>query len=525
MENRTRNYLIASITGFVCLGIALTSVYLGNVKNVLKPSAADCNHEHVEHYVGHSDMSTGIGYVEHWSCCDCHTAWADENRTFVLGNTQLDRSLLDIQVGMNVEWSARMATPYYDISRGGVIYCDSSFAISNIGDDPYYYTEFVFDNIDKKSAKIYILNESTADILNVDINPWNADVPIGKVVCEKNVWKEVNLNYLQWSSKPNFVIKEPNKTLTSGTIKIALQLFDISEEVISSYPINSTYSGWAEYTNFEHHEKYCKVNIVDLSSIETDGGCIVYNGINQFETRKYSKIYFAIYNPTEHIINNIEAKFVTNDWSTLHIEIINLIPGWNEVYINSDAFELSGIKMLAIYIGNYLDWKANGWKFSQFIGVFSTEETRLSDLAINSDFTGWDAFTEKVTDAEFGEVTVCDFTGVSEFASASPERRFSIVWNGCPVHEQGEYEKYFFAMYNPTENTFEDIQFNVADAGWGTLMSRYHITLKPGWNTISLDHSFFENSSLSMYSINISAEIAVLWDSANWQISNFFGVN
>lgn len=75
----------ALVLCFGCL-FAASSFFKSN----LALFAGECTHTHVEHYSSNAD------HIEHWACCECHTAWRDENLIEVIGNTIYDRTNIDI---------------------------------------------------------------------------------------------------------------------------------------------------------------------------------------------------------------------------------------------------------------------------------------------------------------------------------------------------------------------------------------------------------------------------------------------
>ena len=82
--------LLYIVSAFVlCLGIMFTNAVSLNKIN-LQARAGECPHTHVEHYPGNAN------YIEHWACCECHTAWKDENLTEVIGNTISNRTNIDV---------------------------------------------------------------------------------------------------------------------------------------------------------------------------------------------------------------------------------------------------------------------------------------------------------------------------------------------------------------------------------------------------------------------------------------------
>ena len=78
--------LISIASGALLLGLALAA---GNAK-MIRSSATECTHEHVEHYDANDE------HIEHWACCECHHAWADSAKTIEISeDTTLDRAKID----------------------------------------------------------------------------------------------------------------------------------------------------------------------------------------------------------------------------------------------------------------------------------------------------------------------------------------------------------------------------------------------------------------------------------------------
>ena len=75
---KSKIFLTLTLSGVAAIGAAVATSY---AKKSSVITAETCTHSYVEHYESFSDTVSGAGYVEHWACCECHTAWADENKT------------------------------------------------------------------------------------------------------------------------------------------------------------------------------------------------------------------------------------------------------------------------------------------------------------------------------------------------------------------------------------------------------------------------------------------------------------
>lgn len=90
-----KKFIICSLTG-ACAFLVSICVISNQKSQIENFNAKNCEHKHVEKYSGVAPTLTSNGIMKHYACCDCHTAWLDENKTIVIGNTVSDRSKIDI---------------------------------------------------------------------------------------------------------------------------------------------------------------------------------------------------------------------------------------------------------------------------------------------------------------------------------------------------------------------------------------------------------------------------------------------
>lgn len=76
------------------VGVVVTNS--GNGQLNLEAESATCEHANVEEYEEVAATSSSHGHVHHYACCECHTAWSDSEHTVIIGNTQTDRSNIDL---------------------------------------------------------------------------------------------------------------------------------------------------------------------------------------------------------------------------------------------------------------------------------------------------------------------------------------------------------------------------------------------------------------------------------------------
>ena len=145
MTRKTKLFTTLAFSGI----LAFTGAVVGTkANNIFGSHAETCSHEHVEHYLGYNDDETGKGYVEHWACCECHTAWADAQRTTVIGNTSTERDDIDLDYGFKVNWGARNMAPTFG-GTGVTVFTDNNFGIDAVS------------KVEDKEGKLFVIDYKT----------------------------------------------------------------------------------------------------------------------------------------------------------------------------------------------------------------------------------------------------------------------------------------------------------------------------------------------------------------------------
>ena len=139
--NKNKLFSFAILAGAVVTSLGVISTLN---TNGFASAKAECGHHEVNHYVGRSNRTYAGSegeYVDHWICCGCHTVWADEARTIVLGNSQTDRTKIDLRntQSYKFQWDYN-GTPYYS-EELGVYYKNTLLGSGGFDGNGAFYVE------------------------------------------------------------------------------------------------------------------------------------------------------------------------------------------------------------------------------------------------------------------------------------------------------------------------------------------------------------------------------------------------
>jgi hypothetical protein len=184
-----------------------TVLALGNVNQITGfVSAEECGHTGtVEHYVGNENQNFAGGpgyYVDHYSCCDCHTVWADEARTTVLGNSVEDRTKIELSNidSYKFQWDFG-GVPYYS-NELGYYYEASLLGQGGFDGNGAFYIETISAPIDAstyKSVKFTFFNDTKYD-LNIHVMNIDANASFSDHYVTKGTSVEVTLSVDQYNT-------------------------------------------------------------------------------------------------------------------------------------------------------------------------------------------------------------------------------------------------------------------------------------------------------------------------------------
>ena len=159
----------AVLTAGIATMLSMFSIGNGLTRNTVI-SAEECTHSNVEHYVGNENQTYqgGYGYyVDHYSCCDCHTVWADEARTTVLGTSTGDRKNIDLVniTSYKFQWDFG-GVPYYS-NELGVYHKASLLGLNGFNGTGEFYVETVSNVVNDpfvSSVEFTMFNDTKFDL-------------------------------------------------------------------------------------------------------------------------------------------------------------------------------------------------------------------------------------------------------------------------------------------------------------------------------------------------------------------------
>ena len=503
--------LVGGMTAFAALNSDLNSFGFFNVK------AADCSHTHVEHYAGYTQNGTGVGYVEHWACCVCHTAWADEGLTTVIGNTENNRDNINVEVGYSVGWGAyRMAPKYVD---GAVTYTDSSFELAaTAGDDPYYYIETETNKTISSSefAKLTILNHSAINTLNVTVLDGTEWAPLMSetFVANKDENCEIVFNASQWGAKPRFILKDASGAGGTGTLEFKLEFTRQTfvgpndDIVYGSCAVNSALNGWASFTKKGNDAEYGEYTVLEIADATSSGEFdVIVNGTGGLTEGQYATVKFAIYNPTSLNIG-LKAFMSTSGWGSIsNQDLGTLTPGWNVVYMNAKNLENASTHFISLRFNFTSGGNSNDWRISKFIAT-PAEYTKVN-LSIGKTTATGD------TDSKYGAIYTLERGAY--YVENNITNSFGDVGTGALRSLLGPNKTSIeFKMYNPLD---VDVTFHV-DGGnpWGGA-SRTTLASKQ-WTVVRLseiDFALNDTGTVYFYANNT--------DASGWLVTDAWATN
>ncbi len=516
MTKKTKIQILAVLAASTVGGAVLS---LAKPIGLLSPvSAEDCTHSVVQHHDGTSN-GAGIGHVEHWACCHCHTAWADEMLTTVIGNTQSDRSKIDILHGLKRQW-ASFITPTYDAVTGGVTYTDPRFEIAEKteGSDPYYFYEFasIMDPIEDEGydVKLSFYNETDSASLKVDIAyPTWARFDYARV--EKDSWTSVAMSAEQWNSKPVFIIYEEAGAACSGTFKVNVELQPVSEKK------NIQYIPYHPGNRIALPETFGEYGAVYALSNQNEfvGDNLTFAQINEGVLRSstpegYSDMVFAIYNPNEttsHLHLGGGDPWRDNPNKALAPK------SWTVVTFDIDDYALNDTVTVWAYLTNAA---TPGWKITGLYAT-NTPTVRYSfGQRSNAEelYNGFDAVYGLSRDQYFID------TNDNSIIASCPKGTLS---GNLP---EG-YSEFRFSVYNPNETA------SIFRLGGGASWTFGHYTsLAPkAWTSVVIDardiaindiettYYFFDNAATPGWKITPTTVAKSLAD-ATVELDYHFGV-
>lgn len=338
------NKLVTSILCVSLLGGSLLAVGLS--RNSYKVTAEECTHSNVVHYDGVSPTS-GTGYVEHWACCECHSAWADEARTTKIGNTETDRSKIDIfgiyltvnhePVGQDMQWTLPME-PVYDKGIDSTAYVFSGIdSVKEFWVETQGASELPAQHI----VKMSFFNDTDHDLkLRLRSRQWNkAD---SQISFPRRAWAQVSIGQDYWNFDDlkgvAFDMVDRNGAEFKGGIRVTAPV--IEEAIPEPYVCFDTEGHTMSYGNANWYAATkttdpVKGNVFEIDYngadiITTNGGSlrvdpILYSGV-EFYVYNGTAGDFTMYSTADWGVNTQYGSLAHGEWTRCFIPTVE----WNK---------------------------------------------------------------------------------------------------------------------------------------------------------------------------------------------------
>ena len=201
MNKKTALFISSSAISISVIACAM--VVAGRHSAVKQVNAGECQHEIVGHYEA-SDTS-----IEHWACCECHHAWADEDLTIEISeNTTTDRSRIDFgskQYAMAIQYTN---SEWEWVKPGTVVY-DAKYNFAHSVTDSNMSQAFIstisehMDPLDEgKYYYFEITNNTDQDLNAIPVNRgWGSPQP--STIIAVGETKIVSASWTLWNGDEN----------------------------------------------------------------------------------------------------------------------------------------------------------------------------------------------------------------------------------------------------------------------------------------------------------------------------------
>lgn len=334
--NRKKFFLSLSV--FSAFGIA---ALLGTtqIKPFIQTSAEECGHSVIEHY----DATATT--IEHWACCSCHQAWADEQLAVLVRNHEFDhtRSAATYQVanyyaGGNYGWSDNSLAVYDEEYGFGYTH-----TLTEAANEIYYEPKNISLDFEAFSSYKVKITNNTTSFVNIQLRngDWSG-------------FDGTNIN-IEAGSTGTIVIKEGIKFgggkpfvlrfgdnyggTISGSLTVSLPKGHAAKSDLTSglEVANLDNSLISSYVDAEYGVVY-SFNTSDISSYDPNGGYpnIYLRGLAELDITKYEGVELYIYHESN---KDVHFTCWSEDWND-HVCGLGDIPShtWTKAVVTADAW-------------------------------------------------------------------------------------------------------------------------------------------------------------------------------------------
>lgn len=316
----TRKTHLSLLFGLTTASIAIGALTFATTNSNLKiAKGTECEHKNVMEYDALSPSLSGAGHVHHYACCDCHTAWQDEAKTIVLGNTLTNRDSIDIYQKTNSSAIDSMSISEDDLikyvvsSSPYVVGLDQTNWNSNPngkGSGTYsYYSVDTKKALRVSAETLGSSNYSSLDTSNNGYSEFRFAKNLEGKLCVSFDYKYYDLDTSKHNDEPRIQAVWIDHNLNSIPTEIDL----VSDNHWHSYSFTINQGFKSEYLAFKIHHYKGEMYLSNLSvtSPELDAPELVQEGLtvkfNSVANADYYLIHDNINYPNEIRIDDSES--------------------------------------------------------------------------------------------------------------------------------------------------------------------------------------------------------------------------
>lgn len=469
MKNKNKKILFISLIGVSSMAVIMAIANSGTVKSVFKPDASTCDHSHVEHYA--APITNGSGYVEHWACCECHTAWADEGRTNVIGNTVSDRDKLTVssECTYQTEYNPNMTIPVYDEEHGFL----TKNYLSNL--DKSGTNEIATINsafkLEDKGYSYFVgrVKNTTSQTLSCTLFDRTWKKSLGDFSLAPSESHDFLVNATDWGNTQQngnygFAIYIRNtEALENGSY------VELSKPIFVGNYLKEIQSG--DWTTFSVSPDFDNENILYTRGDVVNANLHFMNR-TLIDESLYTGVAMQVYNDSD--VTTTEGTAWNEDWAPGHsAKVSSLVSkAWNDIFIPANVWN-GDDSMVSIYDWNEINggMKIRNLTFNKKGQSYVCFGENDNEKLTYDDGVGWPE-SIKTEDPEMGKVFLTPY---------QPVGNKCIVTNNAKTVDSKSYSAVEFYAYNGCD---KDFTMN-STSDWN-VYTQYGTIVKGQWTKCSM---------------------------------------
>lgn len=334
---KNKKMLIGIFSGIVAISAL---VFANSGEGYTWPvNAAGCDHTGViEHYEANATT------VEHWACCECHTAWADEARTIILRDGGVDKT----RSNSTYQVATYNDVPLYGWEDNSIALFDNEYGFAYKHELTQPAKEVFLEpkniTLDFSVYSTYILEVTNSTASYVHYYLLDADwvAPRAEGFIEVNQSGQIVIpNTVVGSGSKAYVIKmvDNDGGVLNGSVTVTMPKgLHLKSNLTSGLEVANLSQTLITTTNDDTYGLVYSFDTSDIAGYTSGEGYpnIYFKGLAELDVNRFTGVKAYIYHESG---SDIEFKCWSEDWNN-HVCGLGLIPShtWSEVNITADAW-------------------------------------------------------------------------------------------------------------------------------------------------------------------------------------------